>query len=72
LGVAISIWYRHELAVALATRSARQIFLSGYVPTIVLTVLATPLLTEFFGLYGLAIAVFGGWVLLSNSWRWAG
>lgn len=70
LGVAISIWYRHELAIALAIRSARRVFLLGYVPTLILAVLLTPLLIEFLGVYGLALAVVGSWVTLSNSWRW--
>lgn len=72
VGVATSIWYRHELAVALATLSARKIFLAGYVPAFALTVLATPLLIKFCDVYGLSIAIVAGWALLSNSWRWAG
>ena len=71
VGVATSIWHRHELAVALATRSARGIFLRGYVPAFTLTVLGTPLWIKFFGIYGLSAAVISGWILMSNSWRWA-
>ena len=71
-GVATSIWYRHELAVALVTSSARKIFLMGYAPTFALTMFATPLLMKLLGVDGLALAVIGGWVALSNSWRWVG
>ena len=71
VGVATSIWHRHELAVALATHSARRIFLGGYVPTFALTVLGTPLMIKFFGIFGLSAAVVSGWIWLSNSWRWA-
>lgn len=69
-GIAISIWFRHELAETLATRAARSIFLSGYVPVFAMTMLATPLCIALFGSGGLAFVVFLGWVFLSNSWRW--
>lgn len=71
VGVATSIWHRHELAVALATHSARRIFLKGYVPAFAFTVLTTPFLIKFYGIYGLSAAVVFGWIWLSNSWRWA-
>jgi hypothetical protein len=70
LGITISIWYRHELAVSLAVKNIRQILLVGYIPSFSLTILAAPLLMQFYGVYGLAFAIAFGWIALSNSWRW--
>ncbi len=70
LGIALSIWFRYELAQTLATRAARSIFLYGYAPVFVLAVVATPACLALFGVNGLAIVVFLGWAGLSNSWRW--
>lgn len=70
LGVAVSIWFRHELAVSLAIKSLRQIFLRGYIPGFLLTILAIPILMSFYGVYGLSFAIAVGWIGLSNSWRW--
>lgn len=68
--VAISIFYRHELAVALAIKSLRKIFLFGYTPAIISTIILIPFLMNYFGVYGLSIAILTGWIALSNSWRW--
>jgi hypothetical protein len=69
-GVALSTWYRYELATVLATPRLKELFLFGYLPVVSATLLLAMLFLDFAGLFGLAIITFLGWVFMSISWKW--
>ena len=69
-GSAASIWYRHELAITLATQNPKYVFIYGYVPPFIISLLLTPISLQVGGLLGFSVVIVTGWSLLSTSWRW--
>jgi len=69
-GVSFSAWHRFELSQLLASASVRDLFLRGYLPVLVGTVVLISALVPLIGAVGLAVAILFGWVALSICWKW--
>ncbi len=70
-GAALSCWYRFEIALVLATEGIKELFLKGYLPTILTATTVAILAINLLGVAGIGVALFVAWMGISLSWKWS-